>query len=61
MLKSKNEKLSQENVSIKQELSSMSVKFDKLEGHSQINNLRFLGIESRISESCEESEQKVRE
>ena len=61
VLKSENELLRQENISIKQELSSMSVKLDKLEGHSRRNNLRFLGIKGRISESWEESEQKVRE
>jgi len=38
----------------------MSVKLDKLEGHSRRNNLRFLGIEGRIFESWEESVQKVR-
>jgi len=60
VLKSEKEKLSQENVSIKQKLSNMSIKLDKLEGHSRRNNLLFLGIDGRISESWEKSEQKVR-
>jgi len=55
VLKSENEMVRQENVSLKQELSSMSVKLDTLEGYSRRNNLQFLGIEGRISESWEET------
>ena len=49
----------QETTSMKQELSNLSSKLDRLEGHSRRNNLRFLGLEGRVSESCEETEQKV--
>ncbi len=45
---------------MKQELSNVSSKLDRLEGHSRRNNLRFLGVEGRVSESWEETEQKVR-
>jgi len=39
----------------------MSVKLDKLEGHSRRNKLRFVGIEGRISESWYEREQRVQD
>lgn len=61
VLKSENVKLRQENVCLKQELSNLSIKLDRLEGHSRRNNLRFLGIKGRISESWEESERKIRD
>jgi len=61
VLKNENEKLRQENTSIKQELSNMSVKLDSLEGLPRRNNLRFLGIEGRNSESWDDSERKVRD
>jgi hypothetical protein len=48
-------------LTLNQILSNLSVKLDRLEGYSCRYNVRFLGIEGRISESWEESERKIRE
>ena len=59
-LKHENEILRQENDYIKNELSSLSIKLDRIEGHSRRNNLRFNGIEGHVHERWDVCEQKVR-
>jgi predicted RNase H-like nuclease (RuvC/YqgF family) len=46
VLKSENVKLHQENVCMKQELLKLTVKLDRLEGHSRLKNNDFLVLKA---------------
>ena len=59
-LKQDNDRLSSDNLLLREEVSQMKNKLDQIENQSRRNNLRFNGIDGSINENWDVSERKVR-